>query len=159
MYPDPDPQSWFNPDRDPDPGRIQVHKISKFSKHFLIFESKKKTFNFQVILHLLFKRFRIETYNFLRKLRFLLVKLCFSLHFISDFMPLDPDPDPDSESGSGSTDPNESGSTSLLTTLPNSYFFMHYSVFSIQYSVFSIQYSVFSIQYSTVQIVLSATLG
>ena len=34
--------------------RIQVHKISKFSKHLLIFESKKKTFNFQVTLHLLF---------------------------------------------------------------------------------------------------------
>ena len=40
----------------------------------------------------------------------MLVKLCFFLHFISDFIPLDPDPDPDSESGSGSTDPNESGS-------------------------------------------------
>ena len=25
---------------------------------------------------------------------FLFVKLCFSLHFISDFKPLDPDPDP-----------------------------------------------------------------
>ena len=47
LYPDPDPN--------PDPGRIQVHKISKFSKHLLIFESKKKTFNFQVTLHLLFK--------------------------------------------------------------------------------------------------------
>ena len=26
---------------------------------------------------------------------FLLVKLCFSLHFFSDFIPLNPDPDPD----------------------------------------------------------------
>ena len=32
----------------------------------------------------------------------LLVKLCFSLHFISDFIPLDPNPDP-TGSGSGST--------------------------------------------------------
>ena len=40
---DPDPQSWFNPD----PGRIQVHKISKFSKHLLIFESKKKLLIFK----------------------------------------------------------------------------------------------------------------
>ena len=30
----------------------------------------------------------------LEKKIFLLVKLCFSLHIISDFMPLDPDPDP-----------------------------------------------------------------
>ena len=36
--------------------------------------------------------FRIEKYYFLRKKRFLLVKLCFSLHFFIDFTPLDPDP-------------------------------------------------------------------
>ena len=43
LYPDPDadPQNLINPDQDPDPGRIQVNKISKFSKHLLIFKSKK----------------------------------------------------------------------------------------------------------------------
>ena len=39
LYPDsdPDPQNLINPD----PGRIQVNKITKFSKHLLIFKSKK----------------------------------------------------------------------------------------------------------------------
>ena len=58
-----------------------------------------------------FLRFRLEKYNFLRKKKILLVKLCFSLNFISSFIPLDPDPD--SESGSGSTVPNESGSDQI----------------------------------------------
>ena len=47
--------------------RVQVNKISKFSKHLLIFKSQQKTFNFQVTLNLLFLRFRLQTYNFLRQ--------------------------------------------------------------------------------------------
>ena len=65
MYPDPDPQNYINPD--PDPGRIKVNKITKFSKHLLIFKSKK-TFNFQVT-NLLFFKFRLEKYNLLRKIK------------------------------------------------------------------------------------------
>ena len=45
------PQNLMNPD--PDPGRIQVNKICKFSKHLKILKIKKK-FNFQVTLNLLF---------------------------------------------------------------------------------------------------------
>ena len=36
---DPDPQNLINPD--PDPVRIQVNKITTFSKHLLIFKRKK----------------------------------------------------------------------------------------------------------------------
>ena len=38
---DPDPQNLVNPDLDPDPGRIQVNKITKVSKHLLNFKSQK----------------------------------------------------------------------------------------------------------------------
>ena len=41
--PDPDPQNLINSD----PGRIQVHKISKFSKPLLIFKSQKKLLIFK----------------------------------------------------------------------------------------------------------------
>ena len=51
---------------DPDPVRIQVNKINKFSKHLLVFKSQG--------MHLLpktsaptFFRFRLKKYNFLRK--------------------------------------------------------------------------------------------
>ena len=97
---DPD---WLYPD--PDPGRIQVNKTTKFTKHLLIFKSKKN-FNFQVTLNLLFLGSDLKNIISCDRKRFLLVKLCFSL--ILSEIPLDPDPD--SESGSGSTDPNEYGS-------------------------------------------------
>ena len=90
---------------DPYPGRIQVNKISKFSKHLVIF----KTFNFKSLWTYFFLRFRLETFNFLRIKIFLLVKLCFSLHFISDYIPLDPDPRTQMN-----PNPTGSGSTSLI---------------------------------------------
>ena len=89
---DPDPQSLFNPDPDPDPGRIQVHKISKFSKHLLIFKSQKKLLIVKSLCTYFFKGLELIHIISCEKKRFLLVKLCFSLYFISDFIPLDPDP-------------------------------------------------------------------
>ena len=65
--------SDVDPDPDPDPGRIQVNKITKFSKHILIFKSKKNRYELSEEVavskhqHLLFFRFRLEKYNFLRK--------------------------------------------------------------------------------------------
>ena len=97
MYPDPDPQSLINPD----PVRIQVHKITKFSKHLLIFKSQ--------VMHQLPKTIAptflgsdLKNLISCEKKKILLVKLRFSLLFIDDFIPLDPDPD------------SESGSTSLV---------------------------------------------
>ena len=49
-----------------------------------------------------------------KKKIFLLVKLCFFLHFFSNFIPLDPDPDPLTQM---IPDPTGSGSTSLHKTL------------------------------------------
>ena len=46
--------------------RIQVNKITKFTKHLLILKSKKIS-TFKVTLNILFFRFRLEKYNFLRK--------------------------------------------------------------------------------------------
>ena len=99
LYPDPDPQNLVspdpNPDLDPDPGRIQVNKIIKFSKHLLILKSQKN-FYFQVTLNVLFLGSDLKNIiSFEQKNLFLLVKLCFSLHFFSGFIPLDPDPKPD----------------------------------------------------------------
>ena len=77
---------------DPDPVRIQVNKITKLISK-LLFRSKKKISSLNLNLRdkLLFFRLRLEKYNFLqKKKKKLLVKLCFSLHFI----PPDPDPDP-----------------------------------------------------------------
>ena len=88
-----DQHNLINPDPDPDPGRIQVNKITKFPKHLLIFKSQKN-FIFSSHSEPIFLCSRLEKYNFVRKKKFLLVKLCFSLHFIGDFVPLDPDPDP-----------------------------------------------------------------
>ena len=78
---------------------IQVNKITKFSKHLIIFKSKKRyelseevaVSKHQHLLFLLGSELKniISSENFL-----LLVKLCFSLHFIRDFILLDPDPDP-----------------------------------------------------------------
>ena len=68
-YPDPDPTNLINPD----PGRIQVNEITKFSKHLLIFKSKKNRYELSEEVgvskhqHLLFLRFRLKKYNFLRK--------------------------------------------------------------------------------------------
>ena len=50
--------------------------------------------------------------SFLRKKRFLLVKLCFSLNFIRDFIPLNPDP-----RAQINPDPTGFGSTLLLNTI------------------------------------------
>ena len=74
--------------------RIQVNIITKLILKYLL--KVKKTYNFQVwtfkTLEIsYFFRFRLEKYNFpakKNKKKKLLVKLCFSLHFI----PLDPDP-------------------------------------------------------------------
>ena len=90
--------------------RIQAGSRSIKSANFqniFKFLKVKKTLNFSSHSEPTFVRFRLKTFNAKKKI-FVLAKLCFSLHFISDFIPLDPDPDP--ESGSGSTDPNESRS-------------------------------------------------
>ena len=53
-----------------------------------------------------FFRFRLEKISFpAKKRKFVLVKLCFSINFISDFIPLDPD-----TQTLMNPDPNESGS-------------------------------------------------
>ena len=57
LYPDPDPQYLINPD--PDPVRIQVNKITKFSKHSLIFKSLLPKTSAPP-----FYRFRLEKYYF-----------------------------------------------------------------------------------------------
>ena len=60
--------------------------------------------------HLLFFRFRLEKYNFLLKKKdFCWLNSAFSLHFISDFIPLDPDPRTQMN-----PDPHRSGSASLV---------------------------------------------
>ena len=92
--------------------RIRAGSRSMKSANFqniFKFLKVKKTLNFQVPLNLLFLRFRLETFNFLRKSIFLLVKLYFFLHFNSDFIPLDPDPRTEMN-----PDPTGSGSTSLV---------------------------------------------
>ena len=90
--------------------QIQVSKITKFSKHLLILKVKK-TLYFQGPLNLLFLGSDLINNSSEKKI-FLLVKLCFSLYFISDFIPLDPrtqmNLDP---TGSGSA------STSLLLSI------------------------------------------
>ena len=85
--------------------RIQVNKITKFLKHFLIFKVKK-TFYFQVTLNLLFLGSDLKNKFPAKKKIFLLVKLCFS--FILSvilylwirihgpkWIRIRPDPDPD----------------------------------------------------------------
>ena len=116
VYPD---WSYPDPDPDPDPGRIQINKITKFSKHLLIFKSKKKSLSWvrkwpsANISTYFFLGSDFKNINSCEKKIFLLVKLCFPLHFISDFIPLDPDPDPHPRTQMN-PDPNGSGSTSLV---------------------------------------------
>ena len=90
--------------------RIQVNKITKFSKRLLIFKTKIKTFNYQ---HFFFLGSNLKNIISCEKKKLLLVKLLpFSFILSVIFKPLDPNPDLESGSGSGSTDPIESGSGS-----------------------------------------------
>ena len=102
--------------------RIQVNKITKFSKHLLI-SSLKYELSEEVAVskyqHLLFFRFRLENYFIFLRKKIVIDKLCVSLYFISYL-----DPDPDSLSGSGSTNPNESGSDRIRIHITGIYSYM-----------------------------------